>query len=52
MSPDPSQQMYRKGDGVEKDEAKGEEFKKKAIDMQDQFKEQTQIQFQQGANQV
>ncbi|KAK8405752.1 hypothetical protein O3P69_001917 [Scylla paramamosain] len=42
-------QMYRKGDGVEKDEAKSEEFKKKALDMQEQFKEQMQIQFQQGA---
>lgn len=42
--------MYRKGDGVEKDEAKGEEFKKKAMEMQEQFKEQMQLQFQQGAD--
>ena len=41
--------MYRKGDGVEKNEAKGEDFKKKTLDMQDQVNQQNQIQFQQGA---
>ncbi|XP_042224377.1 cytochrome c oxidase assembly factor 7 homolog [Homarus americanus] len=44
-------QMYRKGDGVKKDETKSDEFKKKALDMQDQFKEQMQLQFQQGSQQ-
>ncbi|XP_076068038.1 cytochrome c oxidase assembly factor 7 isoform X2 [Oratosquilla oratoria] len=40
-------QMYNKGDGVEKDKAKSEEYKKKALEMQDEFKQQHQIQFQQ-----
>lgn len=44
--------MYRKGDGVEKDEAKGEEYKKKALDMQEEFKEQMQLEFQQGTTQA
>lgn len=44
-------QMYRKGDGVKKDEGKSEEFKKKAMDLQDQVKQQMQLQFQQGTEQ-
>lgn len=48
----PHEQMYRKGDGVQKDEAKSEEYKKKALDMQEQFKQQAQLQFQQGTAQV
>lgn len=44
--------MYRKGDGVDKNEEKSEEFKKKALDLQDQYKEQMQIQFQQGTKPV
>ncbi|XP_068201477.1 cytochrome c oxidase assembly factor 7 homolog [Palaemon carinicauda] len=42
-------QMYRKGDGTAKDETKSEEFKKKALDLQDQFKAQATVEFQQGS---
>ncbi|XP_042887034.1 cytochrome c oxidase assembly factor 7 homolog [Penaeus japonicus] len=45
-------QMYRKGDGVDKSEEKSEEFKKKALDLQNEYKEQMQIQFQQGTKPV
>ncbi|MCL4131734.1 UNVERIFIED_CONTAM: hypothetical protein GTU68_018974 [Idotea baltica] len=41
-------QMYRKGDGVEQNLVKSEEFKKKALDMQKQLIEATQVEFQQG----
>jgi len=43
-------QMYRKGDGVEPNEVRSEEFKKIALEMQTQFKEQQGINFQQGDN--
>ena len=41
-------QMYLKGEGVEKDEKKAQEYKAKALDFQDQSKHQFQIEFQQG----
>lgn len=44
--------MYQKGDGVSKDEAKAEEFKKKSLEMQDEFKEQMQLKFQQGSEEA
>lgn len=42
-------QMYQRGDGTDKNEKKAEQFKKKALDMQDQLKkQQTELKFQQG----
>ena len=42
-------QMYQRGDGVEKNESKAEQYKKKAIEMQDEVKKQhAQLEFQQG----
>lgn len=40
-------QMFRKGDGTKKDEEKSEEYKKKALDMQEQHTQQSQVEFQQ-----
>lgn len=40
--------MYRKGDGVKVDLTKSEEFKQKAIDMENIMKEAAHIPFQQG----
>jgi len=42
-------QMYMRGDGTEKNEKKAEQFKKKALEMQDEVKkDQPQLKFQQG----
>lgn len=41
-------QMYKRGEGTEKDEQKAEQIKRKALDMQDQIKRQTELKFQQG----
>jgi len=42
-------QMYMRGDGTEKNEKKAEQFKKKALEMQDEVKKkQTELKFQQG----
>lgn len=42
-------QMYKRGDGTEKDEKKADQFKKKALEMQDELKkEHTELKFQQG----
>lgn len=42
-------QMYMRGDGTEKNEKKAEQFKKKAIEMQDEVKkQQAELKFQQG----
>lgn len=42
-------QMYARGDGTEKNEKKAEQFKKKALEMQEQLKNpQTELKFQQG----
>lgn len=42
-------QMYSRGDGTEKNEKKAEQFKKKAMEMQDAIKKQQQeLKFQQG----
>ncbi|XP_066975977.1 cytochrome c oxidase assembly factor 7 homolog [Macrobrachium rosenbergii] len=41
-------QMYRKGDGTAKDEVKSEEYKKKALDLQEQYTAPATIEFQQG----
>lgn len=42
-------QMYMRGDGTEKNEKKAEQFKKKAMEMQEQLKkDQTELKFQQG----
>ena len=43
-------QMYRKGDGVDKDEKLGAEFKQRAVDMQAQVKSKLSMGFQQGAD--
>jgi len=43
-------QMYRKGDGVEANIEKSEEFKNKALEMQEQHNAQMGVQFQQGTN--
>lgn len=43
-------QMYRKGDGVEKDEKLGAEFKQRAVEMQEQVKSRLNVGFQQGAS--
>lgn len=42
-------QMYMRGDGTEKNEKKAEQFKKKAMDMQEEMrKQQSELKFQQG----
>ena len=42
-------QMYQKGDGIEKNEKKAEQLKKKALAMQEELKkEQAELKFQQG----
>lgn len=42
-------QMYMRGDGTEKDETKANQFKKKALDMQEELKkQQAELKFQQG----
>lgn len=42
-------QMYQRGDGVDKNEKLADQFKKKAIEMQDELKKQhAQLEFQQG----
>lgn len=42
-------QMYMRGDGTEKNEKKAEQFKKKAMEMQDALKKQApELKFQQG----
>lgn len=42
-------QMYKKGDGTDKNEKKAEQFKKKAFEMQEALKkQQTEVKFQQG----
>lgn len=42
-------QMYSRGDGTEKNETKAEQFKKKAMEMQEEArKQQTELKFQQG----
>lgn len=42
-------QMYMRGDGTDKNEKKAEQFKKKALDMQDELKkQQPELKFQQG----
>lgn len=42
-------QMYRRGDGTEKNETKADQFKKKALEMQEALrKEQAELKFQQG----
>lgn len=44
-------QMYAKGDGVEKNEANAEKFKKLSLEMQDEVKKaQPALGFQQGIN--
>lgn len=44
-------QMYMRGDGTEKDEKKADQFKKKALEMQNELKkEQAELKFQQGLN--
>lgn len=44
-------QMYAKGDGVEKNEANAEKFKKLSLEMQDEVKKaQPALSFQQGIN--
>lgn len=46
-------QMYMKGDGTEKNEKKAEQFKKKALEMQDAIKkQQAELKFQQGLGNV
>lgn len=45
-------QMYRKGEGVTKDEALAEKFKKKALEIQDEMKNQKQLTFQEGIKPV
>lgn len=46
-------QMYQRGDGVAKDEEKGEMYKKRALELQDQLvKQQQTLTFQQGAKPV
>lgn len=42
-------QMYQRGDGTEKNETKAEQFKKKALEMQEELKkQQAELKFQQG----
>ncbi|CAG9809728.1 unnamed protein product [Chironomus riparius] len=42
-------QMYMKGDGIERNEKKAEQFKKKALEMQEALKkQQAELKFQQG----
>lgn len=42
-------QMYQRGDGTEKNDTKAEQFKKKALDMQEELKkQQSELKFQQG----
>jgi len=42
-------QMYKRGDGTEKNEKKAEQFKKKAMEMQEELKkQQAELKFQQG----
>lgn len=42
-------QMYSRGDGTDKNEKKAEQFKKKAMEMQEELKKQhTELKFQQG----
>lgn len=46
-------QMYMKGDGTEKNEKKAEQFKKKALEMQEALKkQQAELKFQQGLGNV
>jgi cytochrome c oxidase assembly factor 7 len=46
-------QMYQRGDGVAKDEEKGEMYKKRALELQDELvKQQQTLTFQQGAKPV
>lgn len=45
---DSLQQMYRRGEGVEKDEAKSAAYKEKVLEYQEQINKQTQLEFQQG----
>jgi cytochrome c oxidase assembly factor 7 len=45
--------MYQRGDGVAKDEEKGQMYKKRALELQDQLvKQQQTLTFQQGAKPV
>lgn len=42
-------QMYSKGDGTEKNEKMADQYKKKALDMQEDLKkQQAELKFQQG----
>lgn len=46
-------QMYKKGDGIEKNDIKADLFKKKALEMQEQLKkQQAELKFQQGLGNV
>ncbi|XP_055685267.1 cytochrome c oxidase assembly factor 7 homolog [Lutzomyia longipalpis] len=43
-------QMYARGDGIEKNEERAEKYKKMALEMQDEVKQQASLEFQQGVN--